>query len=176
MAINFSKLSVLIVEDNHSVLDLLSTILHSLGFGRIFKEENGEDAYVTYMNRNPDIIITDWEMAPMNGIQLTKKIREDLQNPNRMIPIILLTGYSYHERVEEARDAGVTEFLVKPFSAEELMARITHVINKPRDFLETEEFIGPDRRRRDDPSYKDEERRSDEPLEKLDPEEFWGDI
>lgn len=62
--------------------------------------------------------------------------------------MVLITGYSAWSRVEEARDAGVTEFLVKPFTANDLAKRIAHVINKPRDFIETQDFFGPDRRRR----------------------------
>ena len=65
--------------------------------------------------------------------------------------------------IEEARDAGVTEFLVKPFTANDIARRITHVINRPRDFIETQDFFGPDRRRRrDDTTYKGPLRRGDD--------------
>lgn len=57
-----------------------------------------------------------------------------------MVPIVLITGYSAWPRVEEARNAGVTEFLVKPFTANDLARRIAHVINSPRDFIETQDF------------------------------------
>jgi DNA-binding response OmpR family regulator len=62
--------------------------------------------------------------------------------------IVMMTGYSHKIRVEEARDVGVTEFLVKPFRARDLYARIEQLIEKPRRFVEAEAFFGPDRRRR----------------------------
>ena len=59
-----------------------------------------------------------------------------------------MTGYSDQPRVEEARDTGVTEFLMKPYSARDMYARIVQIIEKPRQFVDTGEFFGPDRRRR----------------------------
>ncbi len=66
--------------------------------------------------------------------------------------------------MQEARDAGVTEFLVKPFTAHDLARRIAHVINKPRDFIETQDFFGPDRRRRqaDESGYTGVKRRDED--------------
>jgi DNA-binding NtrC family response regulator len=65
----------------------------------------------------------------------------------------MVTGYSAMPRVAEARDTGATEFLVKPFSANDLAKRIAHVINKPRDFIDSNEYFGPDRRRRKADDY-----------------------
>ena len=87
-------------------------------------------------------------MIPTSGIELVNRIRNSPDSPNKMVPIIMMTGYSAMPRVSEARDSGATEFLVKPFSANDLARRIAYVINKPRDFIETEDFFGPDRRRR----------------------------
>ena len=103
-------------------------------------------------------------MSPMDGIELTRMIRRHQLSPNRMVPIILITGYSAWPRVEEARDAGVTEFLVKPFTAHDLARRVAHVINKPRDFIETQDFFGPDRRRRNptDSGYNGPQRREED--------------
>ena len=79
-----------------------------------------------------------------------------------MVPVILMTGYSAQPRIENARDLGVTEFLVKPFSASDLARRIAYVINKPRDFVDSEQFFGPDRRRRKDEDYGGPQRRGDD--------------
>ena len=97
---------------------------------------------------NPDIVIADWQMEPMNGIELTHEIRTNQLSPNRMAPVILVTGYSAITRVAQARDVGVTEFIVKPFSANDLAKRLAYVINKPRDFIDADGYFGPDRRRR----------------------------
>jgi len=94
-------------------------------------------------------------MEPMDGIELTKLIRKSAMSPNRLVPIILITGYSTINRISEARDVGVTEFLVKPFSANDIATRIAYVINKPRDFIDSVgSYFGPCRRRRKISDYK----------------------
>src|SRR5690606_23036594 len=96
------------------------------------------------------IVIADWMMKPMNGIAFTERVRTDKKSPNPYVPIILMTGFSERRRVIEARDAGVTEFLVKPFTARDLYKRIVQVIERPRQFVRAENFFGPDRRRKRD--------------------------
>src|SRR5690606_31522864 len=100
-----------------------------------------------------------WHMTPINGIELTQNIRTGAQSSGRMAPVILVTGYSALSRVSEARDAGVTEFLVKPFSANDLAKRLAYVINKPRDFVDCTDYFGPDRRRRDNADFNGADRR-----------------
>lgn len=148
MSFKFDKLNVLIVEDTVPMRKLVISVLDTLGIGTIYTANNGESGYDLYCKENPDIIITDWHMIPTSGIDLVNKIRNSPTSPNKMVPIIMMTGYSAMPRVSEARDSGATEFLVKPFSANDLARRIAHVINKPRDFIETNDFFGPDRRRR----------------------------
>ncbi|MBN8520421.1 MAG: response regulator [Alphaproteobacteria bacterium] len=154
MSFKFNKLSVLVVEDTVPMRKLLISVLESLGIKNITSADDGKKAFELFQRDNHDIIISDWQMEETNGIELTKMIRSSVMSPNRMVPIILITGYSAWQRVAEARDSGVTEFLVKPFTANDIAKRITHVINKPRDFIETNDFFGPDRRRRIDPAFK----------------------
>ena len=92
-------------------------------------------------------------MHPTDGITLTKKLRNEPSSPNQYIPIILMTGFSEKKRVVQARDAGVTEFLVKPFTARDLYKRLAQIIERPRQFVRSEEFFGPDRRRKVDPVF-----------------------
>jgi CheY-like chemotaxis protein len=133
---------------------LVVSVLESLGIGQVYAADSGERGFETFKRVNPDIVISDWHMQPMDGIALTEEIRKNQLSPNRMAPIVLVTGYSALARVAEARDAGVTEFLVKPFSANDLAKRIAYVINKPRDFIDCPTYFGPDRRRRAQPDYK----------------------
>jgi CheY-like chemotaxis protein len=149
MSFKFDRLNVLIVEDTVPMRKLVISVLDTLGVGTIHTANNGESGYDLYCKENPDIIITDWHMIPTSGIELVNKIRNSPDSPNKMVPIIMMTGYSAMPRVSEARDSGATEFLVKPFSANDLARRIAYVINKPRDFIETDDFFGPDRRRRE---------------------------
>ena len=97
-------------------------------------------------------------MEPMDGLELTKLIRGNESN-NRYAPIIMITAFSEIARVTLARDAGVNEILVKPIAATTLFTRIRAVIERPRLFVEAESYFGPDRRRRQDPNYKSEDRR-----------------
>ncbi|OIN87812.1 MAG: response regulator [Alphaproteobacteria bacterium CG1_02_46_17] len=159
MALKLDKISVLVVEDIHPMRNLLIGVLEALGVGRIYKAEHGGSGFAEFKKYNPDIIITDWEMEPVSGFEMIHRIRNDPTSVNKTVPIILITGYSAKNRVIQARDMGVTEFLTKPFTGQDLAKRITHVINRPRDFVETPRFFGPDRRRRKIDDYEGPKRR-----------------
>ncbi|HBR69450.1 MAG TPA: response regulator [Rhodospirillaceae bacterium] len=148
MSYNFGRLSVLVVEDTVPMRKLICSVLETMGVGSVHTAENGQQGYERFCKERPDIVITDWHMEPVNGLELVEKIRGNSDSPNRTVPIVMMTGYSSMPRVSSARDRGATEFLVKPFSASDLTKRIAHVINKPRDFVELEGYFGPDRRRR----------------------------
>lgn len=139
---------------------LVGSVLDTLGVGRVLKADEGGAGYEAFCSENPDIVLADWHMVPTSGIDLVQKIRRDEASPNRTVPIIMMTGYSALPRVARARDEGTTEFLVKPFSANDLARRIAYVINKPRDFIETSDYFGPDRRRRVIENYAGPFRRS----------------
>jgi DNA-binding response OmpR family regulator len=81
------------------------------------------------------------------------------------VPVILMTGYSQKKRVLMARDSGITEFLVKPFTAKALYQRIEILIEKPRLFVKSNAYFGPDRRRKGDAGYSGKNRRQDEAAE-----------
>jgi DNA-binding response OmpR family regulator len=101
-------------------------------------------------------------MEPTDGLTLTQRIRKDPGSTNKQTPIILMTGFSHKMRVESARDAGVTEFITKPFTAKDLYKRIEEVIERPRQFVDSGSFLGPDRRRRSDKNYQGPARRADD--------------
>lgn len=153
MALNFKKLSVLIVEDTAPMRKLLGSVLETLDVGTIHAASDGQQGFQLFCRVSPDIVIADWHMEPMNGIELTREMRTSSLSPNRLVPIILVTGYNARSRVAIARDAGVNEFMIKPFSASDLALRLARVINRPRDFIDTSDYFGPDRRRRRSPDY-----------------------
>lgn len=163
MALDLTKISVLVVEDLAPMRKLIASVLEAFGVGKVYEARSGEQAYALFQQFSPDIVITDWLMEPMNGLELIRKIRTEKQSINRLVPIIVITGYSAIHRVMEARDLGATEFLTKPFSGRDLAKRINLIINKPRDFVETDHFFGPDRRRKKGDDYKGPRRRSEEP-------------
>lgn len=159
MSFKFENLSVLVVEDTLPMRKIIHAVLMTLGVGNIYNADGGEEGFRSFVKHNQDIIITDWHMPKSSGLELIKMVRRSANSPNRFVPIIMMTGYSAFPRVSEARDTGVTEFLVKPFTADDLAKRVAHVINKPRDFIESKNYFGPDRRRRKDDDYQGTERR-----------------
>lgn len=154
MTYQFYGINVLLVEDNQPILDLTKSILLTFGVGRVVTARNGEKGYQEFCSYNPDLVIADWMMTPMDGIALTKLIRNDKRSPNQFCPVILMTGFSERRRVIQARDAGVTEFLVKPFNARDLYRRIAQVVERPRQFVKADSFFGPDRRRKNTDEYR----------------------
>ncbi len=154
MAYDFGNITVLVVEDNQPMLDITKSLLLTFGVGQVIGAKDGEVGFEKYKQYNPDIIIADWMMKPMDGISLTRKIRNDPSSPNQYVPIILMTGFSEKKRVLQARDSGVTEFLVKPFNAKDLYRRIAQIVERPRQYVKSGDFFGPDRRRKKDNSYK----------------------
>lgn len=153
MPYSFENISVLIVEDNQPMAAVARSILETFGVETIHIARHGEEGFSIFCKNNPDIVLADWMMKPMDGISLTQRIRNEARSPNPFVPIILMTGFSEKSRVLEARDAGVTEFLVKPFQAKDLYKRIAQVIERPRQFVRTQEFFGPDRRRKDEDQF-----------------------
>jgi CheY-like chemotaxis protein len=153
MSFQFEKLSILLAEDVIPMRQIIEGVLRNFGIHNITTAIDGSEAFKKFKKNNHDIIITDWVMHPKDGLELTHEVRHNPQSPNRMAPIIFVTGYSAWSRVEKARDTGITEFLIKPFTANDLGRRIAHVISNPRDFIETEKFFGPDRRRKTPANY-----------------------
>ncbi len=153
MTYQFQKMSVLVVEDNQPMLDITRALLNVFGVSQIYGAAHGEAGYKKFCEHNPDLVIADWMMKPMDGISFTRIVRNDPASPNPYVPIILMTGFSEKRRVLQARDAGVTEFLVKPFSARDLYKRMVQVIERPRQFVRSPDFFGPDRRRKRTQDY-----------------------
>lgn len=160
------ELTVLVADDSEPMLEVMVAILNRFGFGRVLTAIDGEQAFSMFQRYKPDLIITDWHMDPVDGLELSRWIRRNKHSVNRSIPIILMTGFSDYTRITNARDKGVTEIIIKPFSAEDLAKRIMHVIDVPRDFIESLGFFGPDRRRRKVESTVADDRRVTEPEEK----------
>lgn len=153
--LDLSRLGVLVVEDNGYIRQTLENLLQYFEFGRIATAKNGEDAIDHMKNlggasniRAPDIIISDLVMSPINGLLFLRWVRTANESANRMVPFIMLSGAADEAYVQSARDLGATEFLAKPFSAASLYGHIVKVIERPRQFVTTTKYFGPDRRRK----------------------------
>lgn len=157
--IDFNRLRFLLIDDNAHMRRILRTLLHGFGSREVYEAEDGAAGLEAFTHNIPDIVITDWAMPIFDGLELTQMIRQPGANANPFVPIIMLTGHSEKKRVMAARDCGVTEFLVKPISANALYQRILTVVVNPRPFIKTKTFFGPDRRRLVNPNYVGVERR-----------------
>ncbi len=141
------KLRVLVADDSPAMRGIVRAVLSGFGCDRVFEAENGLQALAVAESGGIDLVICDWKMAPCDGIELVRALRDPARSRDPFLPVIMLTAYSETARVREARDAGATEFLAKPFTAETLYQRIAAVINRPRPFVRADGFNGPDRRR-----------------------------
>ncbi len=159
-AYNLEKLQFLLVDDNKHMLTLTKSILNSLGAKHTIEAENGAEAFKELRHFPADIIICDWQMEPLDGIDFTRMVRTANDSPNPFVPIIMLTGHTQMRRITEARDAGVNEYLAKPISAHGLYSRIISIIERPRPFIRTGMFFGHSRRRQGSRHYKGSERRA----------------
>jgi len=149
---DLSLLRFLLVEDNAYTQKLLSEVMKAFGVpdGNLRTAVDGSSALEILKDHPIDIVVTDALMEPVDGIALTKAIRSSKRKVIREVPIILCTAYSEENRIAEARDAGVTGIVVKPFSAQTLHERICDAVEHPRAIVQSESFIGPDRRRKSD--------------------------
>lgn len=172
---NLSHLSILLAEDSIPMQTLLASILRTFGVGDVLVCGGAKEAInlltITQARkkahdvRGIDMILTDWLMPDGDGVELINWVRNNKEEDIRYVPIILVSGYTTEKVVTAARDLGANESLVKPVSGEKLARRIISVIDKPRPFIKTATFFGPDRRRKTE-EYKGPEKR------KLKPEEI----
>lgn len=154
-----SGVNILLIDPDRELSMIIRKILKSLGFSTIHIAKDGSAALQLMRKNLIDLIITDWEMSPMSGIEFINYVRAEEDSPNPFVPIIMLTGHARRPYVEKARDTGITEFMVKPFTARQLCERIIQVIDNPRHFIVSPNYKGPDRRRKKVPFDASEDRR-----------------
>jgi DNA-binding response OmpR family regulator len=153
MPYNFKNVHVLVVESSEPMYRLIKGVLNifSVPERNVEPAFTIDEAFYKFKRQKHDLVIVDWLQNPDRGIILTRKIRTDKETPNQFVPIIMTAGSGHLQRVLKARDAGISEYLVKPFSANSLAERISRVIEKPRPFVVSDVYTGPDRRVRQSP-------------------------
>lgn len=176
MTTGLEALSVLLADDNPHMREIVGVLLNNFGIKQLRAVRDGSEGLHMLRGWQPDFAIIDFKMEPMDGVEFTRQVRNSPESRNPYLPIIMMTGHSARSRVYEARDAGVNEFVVKPVNARILLDRIMAVIYRPRPFVRTASYFGPDRRRRADPDYQGPFRRAADhggtTSEELDMEEF----
>ena len=120
------NLPVLIVDDYKTMLRIIRNLLKQLGFNNVDEAMDGSQALQKLREKDYSLVISDWNMEPMSGLQLLKEVRTD--NKLKELPFIMITAESKSENVVAAKEAGVSNYIVKPFNAATLKSKLTSVI------------------------------------------------
>jgi DNA-binding response OmpR family regulator len=157
---SFERVRVLILEDNAHMSTILRTILQGFGVRTIVETRDAADAFEIMRSANPDLALVDYMLGDVDGLEFTRLIRTASDSPNKYLPIIMVSGHTDRTRIYEAINAGVNEYLAKPVRPVDLYNRLVSLIERPRLFVKSAGYFGPDRRRRQDPRFSGPWRRS----------------
>jgi two-component system chemotaxis response regulator CheY len=125
MGVN-KNIPILIVDDNKTVLRIIRSLLGQNGFHNIEEALNGQAALNKIQEKAFGLVISDWNMEPVSGLELLKSLRADARM--KQVPFIMVTAEGKPENITTARDAGVSNYIVKPFSSETLKSKIVSVL------------------------------------------------
>lgn len=157
-AYNLSKVNVLVVERHPQLRRLICDILREFGIQNVRDAGDEDAAFELFQEFPADLVLTDWS-PELNGKGFLEKIRKHAESRDMFAPVVMITAFTEIAEVCEARDAGINEYLAKPFSAALIYYRIRSLIENPRVFVRTDHYFGPDRRRRA-LNYRGHERRT----------------
>jgi two-component system chemotaxis response regulator CheY len=116
---------ILIVDDYKTMLRIVRGLLNQIGFNNIDEATDGTAAHILIQQKQYGLVISDWNMEPMSGFELLKKVRSD--EKTKTLPFIMITAESKTDNVIAAKQAGVSNYIVKPFNAETLKQKIEAV-------------------------------------------------
>ena len=141
-----SKLTVVALDDDYSTRLLLRNVLSAMGVARVEEASNAHDGIDLVKAMRPDFVISDWEMPGGDGLSFLREVREGADIPNPFMPVILITAHAHRTLLDKARELGVNGLLVKPLTAAAVEKKVLSALQKPKDFLLTKYYFGPDRR------------------------------
>ncbi len=140
-------LKVLLVEDNRQMRAIIRTILSGFEIREVHGFGSVDEAKDALRHNTYDLVLIDYRLEDETGLELCRHIRRPNTGPNAFLPIIMISAHSERERIVDAINAGVDEFLVKPIRPVDVARRINAVVFKRRPFLQIGDYFGPDRRR-----------------------------
>ena len=159
MSYGLENLNILVADDNAHMRSIVVAVLKSIGVKNLREARNGAEALGILRQWQADVAVVDFRMEPVDGVEFTRLVRNSSDSANPYLPIIMLTGYADRPRVFEARDAGVTELIVKPVTAQAVISRLNAVVYHARPFVRSADYFGPCRRRTVSADYAGPERR-----------------
>ncbi|HEX2942501.1 MAG TPA: response regulator [Rhodopila sp.] len=119
-------MKILVVDDYPTMRRILRNLLSQIGISDVEEAGSGAEALAKIQSTNVDLVISDWNMEPVTGLELLKKIRAN--GATASLPFIMVTAESKTENVIEAKKAGVNNYIVKPFTADTLKSKIAAVM------------------------------------------------
>jgi len=142
----YARLKLLFVDDDLPTRVLLRELLRGTGLQQVDIVDSAVTAFEMIRTDPPDLVFTDWQMQDRSGLDLLRDIRETSDSPDPLMPVILLTAKDGQDSVIQGRNAGATAYLLKPITLGGIVDRITDAVTKPRTFVVSPNYIGPDRR------------------------------
>jgi two-component system chemotaxis response regulator CheY len=122
------QMRILVVDDFPTMRRIVKTLLRQLGYTNVIEAEDGQAGLAKLKNEKIDLVLLDWNMPKMTGLELLKAMRAD--DALQQIPVVMITAEGRREDVLEAVKAGVNNFVVKPFTAETLEEKLAKVLEK----------------------------------------------
>jgi len=141
----------LVVDPTANMRVMVSGLLEGLGMTQRAGVGNVAEAVEHLFNNDTSLIICEADLGDVPGVDFVNAIRWAADSPARQVPVLMIAAELEREDVAAARDNGVNELLLKPVTGQSLQARIRHIFDKVRPFIESRTFVGPCRRRRDRP-------------------------
>jgi len=123
-----TSLKVLVVDDMSTMRRILKNVLKQIGFSDLIEAENGQDALTKLKAGEFGLVVSDWNMPVMQGIELLRAIRADPELKH--LPFLMVTAEAQKENIIEAVQAGVSNYVVKPFTAEALQEKLEKIFAK----------------------------------------------
>jgi len=166
--INLEKAVALVVDDNPQALDLLCGVLSGMGLRELVRCASAPEAMEQCKSKAFDLILTDGQMPGVDGYDFVRWLRREAGEEARLTPAIVITAHTRRSDVMRARDCGANFIVAKPISPKVILERIYWVAHSKRMFIETETYIGPDRRFKQmgpPAEFPDGRRRDDMPAE-----------
>ncbi len=158
-----SPFKILVAEPNPLMCNVTRQLLTMLGARRVFTVSDSDSAKSHLRQGDIDFVLSEWYLYTTDGIDLVRWLRNQ-KSDIRFTPFIMVTSQTLMQNVILARNLGINEFVAKPFSANSLITRIKEVIERPRMFVSSRKYFGPDRRRRAKPTEEGGDRRKSEAM------------
>jgi DNA-binding response OmpR family regulator len=144
--INLESATVMLVEDNPQGMDILLQIMRAFGVARIHTAQSAEEAQKMLGGLTIDLFFVAADLPSVDGFDFVSWLRRTRQEPNCHAPVLMVAGHTQLSKVEKARDCGANFIVAKPLTPAVLLNRVLWVAREKRCFIETDRYLGPDRR------------------------------